>query len=538
MKKIKILFAVAAFFALCLCLSACSTPTKVEEIQAEGKVLSVRFEANGGKYHGREGITIMDMFDPNDYAATKDAEGNVQIKLTDPTDPIRVTAGAQKNDLTRTGYFYVGWYKNRTVKTDANQNPIDDAGNRLYEKEGKYYSDEACNNEVTPAYNYSEPWNFETDRLSYKLGDTEPKQLTLYAGWVKFFEFNYYVQENGTWKKLDTVTTFDYVTANSDAFNAKDTDTIWMPAWPTELGAMNYSYKYQNGTAYSFPQIPGTTFEKAYTDEACTQPIEGSLEHKGSIDLATATAIDPVQNVYITTTPGEQYKIKTPEQLIQYANINGHYEIMNDLDFGELKDADGKVTRQALAWPNAFMTGDFHGSLKSTEGQSFKLSNITATLSSTNLQNGGLFGRLAADAVMKDIAFENVTLDVANVSSRMSAVNIGLFVGYIDDGATLTNVTVGKATMRVGALSLAPDKVEIHLIANGNNAALIAGRTEDKIALIVYADTSMKAYNGNYIIFSVDYENVTVENLDVTLPLASLSKAAATVESDQLIGSY
>ena len=40
-----------------------------------------------------------------------------------------------------------------------------------------------------------------------------------------------------------------------------------------------------NNETYKFPKVDGTTFVSAYEDEACTQQVTGSLEHKHFFDI-------------------------------------------------------------------------------------------------------------------------------------------------------------------------------------------------------------------------------------------------------------
>ncbi len=495
MKKVcKIILCVACLTILCLCMASCSDPSKLDQYREEGMIISVRYDANGGEYLGNAAINaVMDLFNPQDYTA--DANGNVHITLTEPTDPGRPAGGSDHINLTRPGYFYTGWYRERNVVTNQDGQPMDENGNILYQNDEGYFLDAECTKTAIPAYTYAKPWNFDTDTVEYAQNDPEGLEITLYAGWIKQFEFNYYVQENGAWKKLSATTPFDYKTVNAEGSKTSDKDTIWIPYWPAELGAMNYIHEYEDKSLYTFPKIEGTTFDKAYSDEACTQQITKFFEHKGSVDQATATAIDPVQNIYILTTPGEQYKITTAQQLIDHVNPNGLYEIMADLDFKDLN------------WPSAFVNGTFKGTMKSTEGQNYKLSNITAKYSSTNAQNAGLFGKITASAVIENLTFENVTLDIVKANARMSGVSIGLFSGLIEENAHV-NVVIENATLRLGAVNLPKDGYDINLVAGGRKTGITVNQNTK---LVVYGDDSYFAFNDGKYVFSIDPAKVTVD---------------------------
>ena len=233
------LFLGALMFA---CLGAgCRDLSKVEENQKNGYTISVSYDANGGSFLNRPGITVMDMVNPDKYEA--DAQGVKHIKLIEPTDPSRPTSGSDSITLTLQDHFFAGWYQNREVKT-VDGKPIDEAGKELKQLEdGSYVYADTVNDEkpkvATPAYNYSGYWDFEKDTINYKEG--ESVDMTLYAGWVPYYEFHYHYQEQGEWKQLNTVTSFDYKVTNANE-NQADKDTIYLPRW--EDGAMNYKAAY------------------------------------------------------------------------------------------------------------------------------------------------------------------------------------------------------------------------------------------------------------------------------------------------------
>ena len=59
------LFLGALMFA---CLGAgCGKLSEVEENQKKGYTISVSYDANGGSFLNRPGITVMDMFNPSIY---------------------------------------------------------------------------------------------------------------------------------------------------------------------------------------------------------------------------------------------------------------------------------------------------------------------------------------------------------------------------------------------------------------------------------------------------------------------------------------
>lgn len=496
MKKRILVFAfVLLALTACISLSSCSDPSVPEKYRDEGKTVTVKYDANGGEYLGRTGITIMDMFDPTDYQVGSD--GLAHIKLMEPTDARRPTGTSDKVNLTKPGYFYIGWYKERNAVTDSDGNFLGEDGQIIYKNGNSYYKDKEFTELAEPAYEYSGYWDFENDTVDCKADGSEETEMTLYAGWVKFFEFNYFIEDNGSWKKLDKITSFDYKTVHGENSSTSDKDTIWVPAYPEEMGAMVYTHKYKNGSTYEFPKIDGTTFLEAYTDEKCENTISVSHTHKGYVDLATGKAVDPVQNIYIKTVKGNRLKIKTAKQLVDNPDPSGIYEIMNDLDF------------TGLDWPLLFSTSEFKGRIESTEGNTFKLSNINAVYSSTNAQFGGLFGKISSTGVVKNVAFENVTFDISKAVSRMPA-SIGLVSGMIEDGAEVA-VSLTEAKMRLGDISFSNGS-ELFLICGGNDSGITIN---GKVKLTVYGDGTLKEYSGNYD-YSIDPESVSVDDNKIT----------------------
>ena len=479
------LFLGALMFA---CLGAgCGKLSKVEENQKNGYTISVSYDANGGSFLNRPGITVMDMFNPSNY--TKDASGTIHIKLTEPTN--RKAVGTDDITLTMQNHFFAGWYQNREVKT-VDDKPVDEAGKELALVDGEYYYANTVGTEsptkATPAYNYSGYWDFENDTINYTEGDGIV-EMTLYAGWVPYYEFNYYYQVDGEWTKMDAVTTFDYKTTNAIETEA-DQDTIYLPKW--ENGAMNYKSKYANGLDYVFPSVAGMTFEKAYADMACTEEIVDSFEHRGALNPSYGTekalvVENLVQNVYLQYSKGEQYFIETAEQLINHANVNGYYEIAGDLDFTN------------LVWPAVLSAGEFNGQMYGKDGAAITLSNITVKYASEK-KYGGLFGKIGKDAKIENVTFENVTVDLYDTGRRNHEAAYGLFAGEIVTGATLS-VTINNGTLKIGAIGKADD-LAFNLVANGDKTGVTAGAIE----LIVYGNELIE----DQYEYTVNHETVKV----------------------------
>ena len=487
------LFVIFGLFIILL--ASCTSKTKIEEAKNSGKVIKVTYDANGGTYLDREGINIIDMFNPNDYQA--DSQGTKHIKLLSPVAPTRPSGGSDGLYITRTGHSLIGWYKNKTAKTNTSGNVVNADGQELQLINNEYYlkSDNTVKSE--PLYEYSGQWDFENDTINYT-SDMKEFEMTLYAVWTEYFTFDYYFEENGSWTYYDS-TSFDYMAINEEGSAISDQDTIWVPRYVD--GSMKYDHKYADNSTYKFPAKEGTTFKKAYTDSAKTSEITDSLEHQGSIDYEHGKAINPVQKVYITVDAGVTYYINSADQLINNTDLDGIYIIQNDLDF------EGK------AWPKLFSKGTFNGKFISATGEEVKIKNVSVThLEDMTVKNGGIFGKLSETAVIENINFENAKLDLKDIGARNKGSAFGLFAGRIETGATLTNVKVSGG-IDIGAIK--PDTTtEFNLVATGNTEGITTGT----IHLTIYGT---KNYDQEKYRFTIDPENVIITDSVIILSLVT-----------------
>ncbi|MBQ8319392.1 MAG: hypothetical protein IJX81_00760 [Clostridia bacterium] len=508
-KKFRLLLSLGCLSVLCLTVAGCNSLTKDEEMAERGYTVSVTYDPNGGKFMNRDGVTIKDYFNPSDYE-DENGDGKVDIPLTEPTSADRQTSSSDSISLTKAGHFFAGWYSGRYVKLNDAGKPVDESGNELVEKEDGTYvlaSDEK--KIVTPAYTYDGYWDFEEDTLGYAAAehaDTDGRYtITLYAGWVPFYEFHYYYESApNVWTQYG-ITSFDYKAVNEENSTLFDRDTIWVPDWAD--GKMGHTHDYANKTAYEFPKLDGKTFESAYTDEGCTQQIADSFEHTGSIDLENCKAVNGVQNIYVKFLDGEYYRIETAKQLSENGNREGIYQILNDLDF------------TGQTWPAALAYNTFTGKFEAAE--TVTISNVSLAVSSTSVQYGGLFGRLGAGASVKNVHFENVTFDLKSVNARATEAGFGMFSGMIDDTATVENVTVG------GAYKIGPFKVQN---AAGYQFALVAnGKTDGITATEIGVSMYGQLMGGKYHYYA-DPDTAKVEGGKILL---TFSGAALGIEKTE-----
>ena len=512
-KKLGVILSLACIGATCL-VAGCSKQTELEKYQAKGYTVMVTYDANGGSFLGRQGVTVMDLFRPTDYQA--DGDGAVHIKLMEPTDASRPTSGTGTVTLTKQGHFFAGWYQTREFRKNDDGELLAEDGKVVEEVEGKYVY-EGTETEATPAYTYDDYWDFANDTIDYQQSDGL-FEMTLYAAWVPYYQFDYYYRVEGTsaWTYVSS-STFDYKTTNAENSPTHDKDTIWTPEW-TEDGAMGYTHSYQNNSYFEFPKIADTTFKSAYLDAECTQKIEnGSFEHQGTLDLEKGVAVNRVQNIYIEVEKGERFKISTAEKFVEYAKPNGIYEIQSDLDFTNVN------------WPNSLALAEFTGSIYSTNGQTYKFKNVSAKVSSASATKAGLFGAIGEGATVKDVIFENTTVDFVSLSTSEDDATFGFFAGNIHEDATVAGIQIsGKLRLGQVTLSSATD-YQLHLLANGATD----GITTATVALEIYGRKRVTDYQYAFVpATDIVNEETWLITLDYSKPQRDNRREQEVIEID------
>lgn len=555
-KKICTILSLSCIAAACVFAAGCAEKSAVDKLREAGCKVFVTYNANGGKFIGTEKVYLLDGINPDDSCWTKSDDGKTHIKLTDPTNKLRPTGTTDKMTLTKTEYSLAGWYRNRELLKDEKGNALDEAGNVLTQKdemyflkltnedgserkvtvcdgqyfyEGKVSAGEAIDGAiikdnaakkyiyaiskaeakiaemVTPAYSYSGYWDFATDEIEYAESDGEVS-LTLYAGWVPYYQYYYYAKnDSGEWEKYGT-TYFDYVLSSSGNEKYADQGEMYLPNWQGGNGAMNYSsHTYNDDSTKEFPSIAGKTFKAAYADKECTQQYTDKITHNGTLDPATALPKDRIQNVYVEFYDEEMFKIETAKQLAANAKTNGSYEILNDLDF------------EKVTWPAVFTTGAFTGKMFSATGESITLKNVKAQYAGTTA-NGGLFGLIAAGAQLRNLRFENVTMDFASVTCSETDTGYGLFSGNVDGAAQIENITVSGAKLRLGIIQL-QSGYKINLLAGGNASGITQ---EGETALEVYGEAAIDC---SYYYFEPETIEIDVAKKEIKLTFLSINES-------------
>lgn len=489
-KKLKVVLLLAGLGALAAGAAACSPLNTREQYENNGYDIAVTYDPNGGGFFGNDGVTLVDLFNPDSFE--KDADGDIHIYLLDPTDPSRESGNDKPVSVTRQGYSIFGWYREKELRTDASGQPIDSDGNVLHVAEdGTYYyiADDGSRQPGDLSYTFSGRWDFENDTITYS-EEEGSFAMTLYACWVPHFEFHYYYEEDGQWVLYDDTQYFDYSSVHSEGSTSSD-DTILLPDWEEHddvyggTGIMVYEHKTESGDSFKFPSREGYTFNAAYTDPDCSEEsrIEDGFRHQGTVD-ENGTVEGRIQNIYVKFDEGVRYRIKSAEQLSVYGNGTGLYEILCDLDFRS-------DTSDPVKWPAAFSIREFSGRIEAVGGE-WTIKNVSFNHNDASTLYGGLFGYVTKDAVISGLTFENVTYDVVTVANdRLNMLNIGLFAGYVDEGARVS-VTVGNATVRMNNELIPGTNYSFNLLVNGQTAGI--SRSGD-VTFIIYGKDML---NGTY----------------------------------------
>ncbi len=508
----------------CLCVSAvtiatlgaCATANEDAKLEKAGKVISVTYDANGGKVFGRTSVVIKDRINPNDITDT-DQDGVIEFKLTSPE--VRKNSLGVGADIKKDGYYLAGWYKTRTDWEKADGTPLDEFGNEISYKtvngekvvgdNGRYVCENAKGEEVTQGYSYTDPWDFSTDKLSYTLNSGK-LDVTFYAAWLPQYTFNYMKQNTeGVWE-----------TYHTESFGYKTTqDTIYMPTWIYSNASdtttkITRKYEYSdpvNGIVYNFPTVEGYTFNSAYTDESCTQEIAEKTQHIGAFDLATGTPTNVTQNIYVKFDEGEFYNIYTAKEFATYGNKAKEcttYNLKADLDFANDK------------WPANLSTKEFKGVLN---GENHTVSNVTVQQKNTSDTFGGLFGKLGANAKIQNVTFDNVNYEFTTGAVSQDEVYFGIFAGLVETGATVANVTMKNATMTLGKISANQNFYKVGLVT-GNG--IVDGLTTQTLTL-KYRGTK---YNGDNNVYFFATAEVDTTTYVLTLKVVGARSSAEKVD--------
>lgn len=413
--KSKIRLLLISVIALITVLTGCSQwELPYEDLNAEGYTVSVRFDPCGGAFANTENVQVVDVFSLAD--AKSDSAGNKLIKLITPDDSRR---GDRAFSVSKNGCFFAGWYRECAPRTDESGNPLD------------CYGIPTSESGLEQGYTYSGLWNFETDSLSVPEGNysSEEPYMTLYAAWIPYFNFEFYVKN---------------AEGSYELYTSEQLISLEIPEWNMETGKIDMK---------DFPEIDGKTFVSAYLDPEMTKPVTETLS--GEIDYEHGISATSKIAVYTEFAEGEWYRITSAKQFAA-TKLSGCYYIEADLDF------------TGVNWSAALSGGAFTGKIY---GNGHKFSNISFIQADNSKTNGGLFGSIASGAIVKDIAFENVSYTLG-AGSRMQAPVFGLLCGTLSDDAVLEGITISSSGFAISG-DIYPQEYTIGtLIGSGGNRGI------------------------------------------------------------------
>ena len=240
---------------------------------------------------------------------------------------------------------------------------------------------------------FNEKWNFATDKVT--------EDITLYANWIEKFryKFRYKDEESGEWKETDYV------------------------LYVNEGGTLN------SLTQKSRIKRDGYTLFGIYQDENCTIPWKDDYTHKGYMN--GKEQIGGTEYAYTTWIKGTFSFMSTADDAV-YLSSGASVYLLDDIDLA------GK------AWTGY---GTSYGGI--IEGNNHTIKNITLKFPVFGHKNAdcGLFGRLLEDAVLRNITFENIVIEVDDDSSMTRV--LGLLAGTIENGVKFENVKItGKLIIK------------------------------------------------------------------------------------------
>lgn len=413
--RTKVILLLALVLVSVLLVTSCGEEPPYEEYDENGYRVSVRYDANGGIL--TDGVSII--MDTYSLGSLPEKNGVKVIQLTDPEN-VAVRGDVNKFVPDRNGYSFVGWYAERTEVIDENGN-------------------------VT--YKYSKKWDFKKDRLEVdpngEYSSSNPV-ITLYAGWVPNVTVEFYLLSNPNL----LVGTKENIVAGG---------TIDVPRWDVNMNDMFMG---------DFPEIDGRTYIAAYTDPEGKNRITGeTLTHTGIVDDENLTVENPVMKVYVDAWAGEwnyvysyadfyRHKASNGSGFENGFDLEGNYVVMADIDFLEIPSVDPTLIPNVYyTWEQSNVTGAFSGKLvgiTKDNGERVKIMNVNFTQAYyTPPKYNGLFGEICAGAVIENIDFENIIMNI-DQGSRAMSVGYGLLAGKIDKNATINNVSL-TGTIKISA---------------------------------------------------------------------------------------
>lgn len=432
-----------------LAITSCKQTDIYDSYDEQGYSIRIEFDANGSFFGNSNQVRVFDVYSL-DELPTDEQTGMKLIKIISPEDQtLRGKENAYELDRkVVSGYFFAGWYTEKTAKKDEN-------GNTYYEYSGK--------------------WDFENGVLEIdpeKEYTAKAPTLTLHAAWVK----------------TPTVEIYDGETSlgKIEISNPANLNNAVIKTPYVDLAKGEYNF----GIAKSLLSeriVTGeeskvtSLYEGLYLDSELTEKLGETYTHPYEYDEATATIKNEVLKLYVNyeEKAGEWYRIYSAKQLVNNAKADGNYEIMADLEFDGL-----------TAWPNVFRNNTFTGSII---GNGHTISNVN--IESTSGQYFGMFKSISKDAKIENVSFDGITAKLER-AYRNPGGRYAVFAATIEDGFKFEGVSFANVELQISdsAIVIVTADYEIGFIcADGYSDDL--GVSLDGFTASVYVTEPSSAYN-------------------------------------------
>ena len=235
-KRILSIVSILLLTALAVSMGGCATNDVYKNRYDEGYTVKVIYDVGGAHINETQGVELRELYRAED---TVTRGGKTGIPLLAPNDPLR---GESAFNLSKVddgrNFFFLGWYRSRTLRTDASGKALDIYGAPIAQS-GK-----------EQAYAYADKWDFDRDVIESSM--IENGEFTLYAAWAPYFNYEFYTVDADGEELLDTFSGI----------------TLRLPVWNENRGKYNMK---------DFPTVRGKVFEGAYLDAAMTVPLTEDL---------------------------------------------------------------------------------------------------------------------------------------------------------------------------------------------------------------------------------------------------------------------
>ena len=254
---------------------------------------------------------------------------------------------------------------------------------------------------------YSDPWDFTTDKMGYE-------GITLYACWEKAIKYTYvigYIDDAGEFQKVRsssvyTVEKGDKLDDYSDYANKRSGYT----ALPESYDEVSKKW------IPAYYDIDGNKWNPDFT-------------HPGDDE-------NPEVKVVVKYIQGKNVAFVSTKEELKEAQ-NGNFYLLNDIDMGgeTLSFTSKGLARDKFIYGNGYTISNF------TLSYEIDKDSLTSSFDEETPQTlyVALFGELQ-DSVIKDVTFENVTIDLGTKNSSTKGVYFAPIAVYAVD-SVVENVT-------------------------------------------------------------------------------------------------